>query len=88
MLIWGSKEDGIIGVGLDMLLQILRTLEGLAAEVALVRLQGDVDPDVGGDMVTLDSGGSALVPPTSQVEVVCTLAANVLLADVFLNRGR
>lgn len=67
VLIWGSKKDGIIGVSLDMLLQILRTLEGLAAEVALVWLQWDVNTDVRGDVITLDSGGSALVPSTGQV---------------------
>lgn len=33
-----AKQNGIIGVGLDMLLEILGTLEGLAAEIALVRL--------------------------------------------------
>lgn len=85
-LVWGSEQHGVISVSLDMLLQILRTLEGLAAEVALVWLQWDVDTDVGSDMITLDSGGSALVPSTGQVEVVCALAANMLLADVFLKR--
>lgn len=73
-------------MSLDMLLQILRTLEGLAAEVALVWLQWDVDTDVGSDMITLDGGGPALVPSTGQVEVICTLATDVLLADMFLKR--
>ena len=39
-------QDAVIRVGLDMLLEILRTLEGLAAEIALVRLQGDVYTDM------------------------------------------
>ena len=73
-------------MGLDVLLQILRTLESLAAEVTLVGLQGDVDSDVGGDMVTLDGGGSALVPSTGQVKVVGALATDMLLANVFLKR--
>ncbi len=43
---WRSHEDRIIRVCLDMLLKILRTLEGLAAELALVRLQGNMNSDV------------------------------------------
>ena len=52
-------------MGLDMLLPILGTLEGLAAEVTLVRLQGDVDTNVRGNMVTLNSGDSTLPPLAS-----------------------
>ena len=69
---------------LDMLLQILRTLEGLATEVTLVWLQGNVYADVRGDVVTLDGGGTARVPLACQVEVVCALSANMTLADVVL----
>ena len=71
-------------MSLDMFLEILRALECLAAELAFVRLQGDVNPDVRGDVVTLDRGGSALAPGAGQVEVVRRLAANMALADVFL----
>lgn len=39
---------------LDMFLEVLRTLEGLAAELALVRLQGNVDANVARDVVALD----------------------------------
>lgn len=67
-----------------MLLQILRTFESLATEVALVWLQGNVDSDVRGDVITLDGSGSALIPTTSQVEVVCALATNVFLTDMLL----
>jgi hypothetical protein len=84
VLVWRAEEHGIISVSLDVLLQILRTLEGLATEVALVRLQWDVDTNVRGDVITLDGGGPALVPTTGEVEVVCALATNVLLANVFL----
>jgi hypothetical protein len=69
---------------LDMFLEILRALEGLAAELALVRLQGNMDADVGGDVVALDSGGAALTPRAGQVEVVGRLAADMALADMFL----
>lgn len=86
----GSDENRVVGMRLDMLLEILRTLEGLAAEVALVGLQGHVDPDVRGDVIALDGGGPALVPLAGEVQVVGALAANVLLADVIvedLSRG-
>jgi hypothetical protein len=82
--LWGAKQDRVVGVGLDVLFQILGTLESLAAEVALVRLQGDVDTDVRGDVVTLDGGGAAVAPLTGQVQVVCALATNMALADVVL----
>lgn len=84
LVIWRAEEDGVIGVSLDMLLQFLRTLESLAAEVALVWLQGDVDANVRGDVITLDGGSSALVPAAGQVEVVGALATDMLLTDVLL----
>lgn len=71
-------------MGLDVLLQILRTLERLATKFALVRLQGDMDTDVRGDMVALDSLRAAVAPLASQAKVVCALAANMAFADVFL----
>jgi hypothetical protein len=83
MLLWRAKKDGVVGVCLHVLLEILRTLECLATEIALVGLQGDVDTNVRGDVITLHSGGTALIPATGQVEVVCALASNVLLTDVF-----
>lgn len=67
-----------------MLLEILGSLERLATHVTLVRLQGHMDPDVRSDVVSLDCGGPARVPLTSQVEVVGTLATNVTLTDVLL----
>jgi hypothetical protein len=71
-------------VRLDMLLQILRSLERLAAKVALMRLEGDVDADMRGDVITLDSCDAARTPVTSQVEVVCALAADVAFTYVLL----
>lgn len=67
-----------------MFLQVLRTLEGLATEVTFVRLQRDMDTDVRGDMVTLDGGGAAGIPPTGQIQVVCALSSDVLLTDMVL----
>jgi len=71
-------------MGLDVLLEILGPLERLAAEVALVRLEGHMDADVRGDVVALDRGSAALVPLAGEVQVVGALAANMLLADVLL----
>jgi hypothetical protein len=42
-----------------MLLQVLGTLERLATELTLVRLQRNVNTDVRGDVITLDCGSSA-----------------------------
>ena len=69
---------------LDVLLEILRALEGLAAEVALVGLERHMYPDVGSDVVSLDRRGAAGIPLAGQVQVVGALATNMLLADVLL----
>ena len=74
-------------MGLDVLLQILGPLERLAAKLALVRLEWDMNADVGRDMVPLDGGGAAGVPLAGEVQVVGTLAANVFLTNMVL-RGR
>lgn len=85
MLILGRPDqDAVIGVGLDMLLEILGTLERLSAEVALVWLQRDVHTNVRGDVVALHRCGAARVPLASQVEVVGALPSNVPLTDVVL----
>jgi len=44
---------------LYVLLQVLGTLKGLSTEITFVRFQRDVDSDVGGDMIALDSSGTA-----------------------------
>lgn len=51
---------------LHMLLQILRALEGLPAEFALVRLERNVDTDMRGDVVAFDGCGSAGAPCTGK----------------------
>jgi hypothetical protein len=79
-----GDEHRVVGMGLDVLLEILGPLERLAAEVALMRLQRHVDADVRGDVVALDRGGAALVPLADQVEVVGALATDMLLTDVVL----
>lgn len=83
-----SYDEHVMGFSecsyLDVLLQVLGTLERLAAELTLVRLQGHMDPDVRGDVITLDGGGPARVPLASQVQVVGALATNMALTDVLL----
>ena len=68
----------------NMLLEVLRTLEALATEVALVRFQGYMDANVRGDVVAFDGRSMAISPRTHQVEVVRTLTADMTIADVFL----
>jgi hypothetical protein len=84
MLLWCAKENRVVGMGLDVLLQVLRTLEGLAAEITFVWFERDVNSDMGSDMITLDSGGTAGVPTTGKVQVVGALSSDMLLADVVL----
>ena len=67
-----------------MLLQVLRSLERLPAEVTPVWLEWNVDPDVRSDVIPFDSGGTATAPLTLQIEVVCALASNMAITDVFL----
>ena len=79
-----AKQDRVIGVSLNMFLQILRSLERLTAEVALMRLQWDMDTNVGRDMVTFYSRGTAITPLASQIQVVGALATNMALANMVL----
>lgn len=82
--LWRAEQHGIVGVSLHVLLQILRTFEGFAAEVALVWLQRHVNADVRGNVITLDCGGTAVAPLTSKVQIVGALATNMALTDVVL----
>ena len=72
-------------MSLDMLLQVLRAFEGLAAKVTLVWLERHMDTDMRGDMVSLDGGRTTATPLAGQVEVVGALAANMAFTDVFLH---
>lgn len=83
-LAWGVGEHTVICMRLDVLLEILRALERLAAEVAFVRLERDVNADVRGDVVALHGGRAARAPLTGEVEVVRALAPDMAFADVVL----
>jgi hypothetical protein len=54
-------------MGLDMFFQILRTLEGFPAKVAPMRLQWDMNADMGRDMITLYCSGATATPLAGQV---------------------
>jgi hypothetical protein len=84
---FGGTNLGVIGMGFDMLLQILGALESLAAEITLVRLERYMHPDVGSDVVPFDRGGVAGTPLASEVQVVSTLTANVAFANMLLVGG-
>lgn len=84
MVLARTREDRVVGVCLDMLLQILWTLEALATELTLVRFERNVDSDVRGDVVTLDGGSPARVPLASEIQVVGALATNMAFTDVLL----
>lgn len=43
-----------------------------------------MDADVGSNVITLDSGGSARVPSAREVQIIGALSSNVLFTDVFL----
>lgn len=69
----------LLGVNFLVLLQVLWTLEGLGADAAGVVLEGDVDPDVRGDVVALGAALSArvslsvLCSPSFFVQQVCNI---------------
>jgi hypothetical protein len=71
-----------------MLLEILGTLESLAAEIALVRFQRDVNANVGSNVVALDSSGAAIAPLTGQIQIVRTLTTDMALADMILQKSQ
>jgi hypothetical protein len=77
-------EDGVVGMSLDVFLEVLGSLEGLAAVFAAVRLQRHVDANVRRDVISLDSGGTALVPLAGETEVVGALATDMALAEMLI----
>lgn len=69
----------------DVLLQILRPFEGLAAKIASMWLQRYMNTDVGCDVVAFHNSDATGTPGTSQVEVVGTLTTDVAFANMFLS---
>lgn len=54
-------------MSLDMLLQILGTLEGFPAEIAFVRFKWHVNTDMRGNVISLHSGCPTATPLASEV---------------------
>ena len=77
-------DGSVISMSLHMLLQILRTFEGLATELAPMWLQRHMDSNVRSDVVAFDHLNMAVAPCTLQVKIIGTLAPNVFIADMFL----
>lgn len=69
-----------------MLLQVLGPLEGLAAKTTLVRFERDVNPNVGGDVVTFDRAGVTSLPATDEVQVISALSSDMSFTEVLLQR--
>ena len=86
--LWRTEQYGIVGVRLYVLLEILRALERLTAEIALVRLQRDVYANVRSDVIAFDRGGAAVAPLAGQIQVVGALATNMALTNVILQSSQ
>lgn len=84
MILPRARKDRIVGVCLDVFLQVLRTLEALATKLTLVRLERNMDSDVRGDVVTFDGSCATRVPLAGEVQVIGALATNMAFTDVFL----
>lgn len=67
---------------LFVLLQVLRALEGFLADLADVWLEGCVDSEMTGDMVTLCTGCTAVLPLAGETEIVGALSADVVVAEM------
>jgi hypothetical protein len=80
-----SKKDGIIGVRLHVLLQILWSLECFTAEIALVRLERDVHSNMRSDVITLDSSSPAVAPLACEIQIIGAFAADMALANMVLH---
>lgn len=72
----------LLGMNLFMLLQILRTLEWLAADLADVGFEWRVDSEMRSDVVALGTCGTAALPFARQTQVVGRLASNVVVAEM------
>jgi hypothetical protein len=72
-------------MGLHMLLQILRALEGLPTEVAFVWFKRDMDTDMGGNVVPLDGCRMTISPLTREVQIIRRFTTDMSLANMFLS---
>lgn len=69
---------------LDMLLQILWTLERLVAKLAFVWLKRYMYSHMGSDVISFDGSDATQSPLTGKIEVVGGLATDMLFANMIL----
>jgi len=62
----------------------LGTLEALATQVASMWFERNMNSNVTGDMISLDSLGITVCPGTGQTEVVGRFASDMFLAQVII----
>ena len=79
-----ANISGIIGMGFHMLFEVLRAFERFPTKLAAVRLQRNMDADVGRDMVALHDSYVTVAPSTLQIEIIGALSTDVTVADVIL----
>lgn len=84
LLVRRAHQDSIVGVGLDVLLQILWPFERLSTKLTSMRFQGHMDTDVGCDVIPLDNLDLTIAPSADEVEVVGALATDMGFANVIL----
>lgn len=75
----------LLGVNTLMLLKVLRALERLATDIAIVRLERGVNSDVRSDVVTLGTADITSIPFASQAEVVRGLATDVIITQMLVD---
>lgn len=78
----------LLGVDTLMLLKILRTLECLATHVTVMGLERCVHSDMRRDVVTFGTADITATPFASEAEVVCGLATDVIIAQMFIDHFR
>lgn len=79
-----AKKDRIIGMGLDVFLEILRAFESFAAKIASVWFQRNVNANVRSNVVAFYYSNVAVGPTTLQVEVVGAFAPNMHFTNMIL----
>jgi hypothetical protein len=71
-------------MSLDVLFEILWSLECFATKVTLMWLEWNMDANVRGDVVSLDGSGTASTPLACEVEIVGAFASDVSFTYVVL----
>jgi hypothetical protein len=73
-------------VNFFVFLEILGTIESLGTYFAGMGLERGVNSEMGSDVVTLCAGGAAVLPSAGETEVVGALSADVVVAEMVVER--